>query len=72
MRTVSSAVVSVRKAWREQAAGAVEQCQAVGELVVEVVAPLGQHLSVAAVDAAVDVGSIWRQSGVLQNVAVHV
>lgn len=71
---VSSAVVSVREARREQAARAVEQRQAVGELVVEVVAALGQHLagvSVTSVEAAVDVGGGRRQSGVLQDVAVH-
>ena len=63
------AVVAVR----EQAAGAVEQRQAVGEFVVEVVAALGQHgaaVPVAAVDAAVDAAGAG-QRGVLQDVAVH-
>lgn len=67
------AVVAVGVSGREQAAGAVEQRQGVGQLVVQVVAALGQQraaVAVAAVHAAVDAARAG-QRGVLQHVAVH-
>lgn len=55
-----------------EAAGAVEQRQAVGEFVVKVVASLGYEGTVAipARDPAVDAAGA-RQRGVLENMAVH-
>lgn len=61
------AIVVVWEARGEQVAGAV------GEFVVEVVAPLGQHGTtqpVATVDAPIDATGAG-QSGVLQHVAIH-
>lgn len=67
------AVVAVWVAPGVQAAGAVEQRQAIGEFMMEVVAALrqdGAAVAVATVHAAVDVGGAWQRR-VLQDVAVH-
>lgn len=67
------AVVAVWVARGVQATGAVEQRQAIGEFMMEVVAALrqdGATVAVATVHAAVDVGGA-RQRRVLQDVAVH-
>ena len=67
------AIVAVWVARRVHCDRAVQQCQAVCQLVVEVMTALGQHgpiVPVAPVDAAVDATG-GRQSGVLQNVAIH-
>lgn len=67
------AVVAVWVAAGVQAAGAVEQRQAVGEFMMEVVAALrqdGAAVAVAPVHAAVDVGGAGQRR-VLQDVAVH-
>lgn len=57
---------------RVEAAGAVEQRQAIGEFVVEVVASLGNEgtMAVPPRDAAIDVARAG-QRGVLENMAVH-
>ena len=67
------AIVAVWVARRVHADRAVQQCQAVWQLVVEVMTALGQHgpvVPVAPVDAPVDATGA-RKSGVLQDVAVH-
>lgn len=67
------AIVAVWVARCVQAAGAVEQCQAIGQFMMEVVAALrqdGAAVAVAPVDAAVDVGGAGQRR-VLQDVAVH-
>lgn len=68
-----SAVVAAWVARVVQAAGAVEQRQAVGQFVMEVVAALREDraaVAVATVHAAVDVGGAG-QGRVLQDMAVH-
>lgn len=57
---------------RVEATGAVEQRQAIGKFVVEVVASLGNECTVAVPprDAAVDAAGA-RQRGVLENMAIH-
>lgn len=67
------AVVAVWVARGVQATSAVEQRQAIGEFMMEVVAALRQDGAVVAeatVHAAVDVGGA-RQCRVLQDVAIH-
>lgn len=67
------AIVAVWVARRVQAASAVEQRQAIGQFMMEVVAPLrqdGAAVAVTPVDAPVDAGGAGER-GVLQHMAVH-
>lgn len=67
------AVVAVRVARGVKATGAVEQRQAIGQFVMEVVAALrqdGATVTVATMHGAVDVGGAGQRR-VLQDVAVH-
>lgn len=67
------AIVAMRVARRVQTACAVEQRQAIGQFMMEVVATLrqdGAAVAVAPVDAPVDASGAGER-GVLQHMAVH-